>query len=366
MNPKDPGYIVDADSSAGTNSTKRGKVLVPQQQLAQQRTQPQQHKKQVRRRLHTSRPYQERLLNMAEARREIVTALKFHRAAMKEAVEQKQIQQQPQEQQRQPSVSLQPSYQPCFEQDGRPNSRRNPRIYASSSTNFPNYMGNFAYSSFSHLSPSASNPFSWPAASPVTPSPLAENPNFILPNQTLGLNLNFRDFNNLDTTFHLYSDNASLYSHPSPSSSPPLSAVTDQEVPLVAISQGEGTSALVDTLESSAASQFTGSLHTALDDEGMAEIKSLGEQYQMEWNDTVNLVTSAWWFKYLKNMELGGTEAQTEDDAYHVFGELMEFPSWLNANESCLEQCSADYYQDPSLPCMDIGDIEVMDGEWLA
>lgn len=45
----------------------------------QPRIQP---KKQVRRRFHTSRPYQERLLDMAEARREIVAALKFHRAKM--------------------------------------------------------------------------------------------------------------------------------------------------------------------------------------------------------------------------------------------------------------------------------------------
>ncbi|CAH8390811.1 unnamed protein product [Eruca vesicaria subsp. sativa] len=49
------------------------------------KTQTQTHKKQVRRRLHTSRPYQERLLNMAEARREIVTALKHHRASMRQA-----------------------------------------------------------------------------------------------------------------------------------------------------------------------------------------------------------------------------------------------------------------------------------------
>nr|VDC79144.1 unnamed protein product [Brassica rapa] len=49
------------------------------------KTQTQTHKKQVRRRLHTSRPYQERLLNMAEARREIVTALKQHRASMRQA-----------------------------------------------------------------------------------------------------------------------------------------------------------------------------------------------------------------------------------------------------------------------------------------
>ena len=58
-------------------------------QAAQTTTPPlqqQPHKKQVRRRLHTSRPYQERLLNMAEARREIVSALKVHRADRKSVV----------------------------------------------------------------------------------------------------------------------------------------------------------------------------------------------------------------------------------------------------------------------------------------
>ncbi|CAN6206079.1 unnamed protein product [Urochloa humidicola] len=40
-----------------------------------------QAKKQARRRTHASRPYQERLVNMGEARREIVSALKIHRAS---------------------------------------------------------------------------------------------------------------------------------------------------------------------------------------------------------------------------------------------------------------------------------------------
>ncbi|CAA7401208.1 unnamed protein product [Spirodela intermedia] len=44
---------------------------------------PPRPRKQVRRRLHTARPFQQRLLDMAEARREIVAALKLHRAAMK-------------------------------------------------------------------------------------------------------------------------------------------------------------------------------------------------------------------------------------------------------------------------------------------
>ena len=65
----------------------------------------------------------------------------------------------------------------------------------------------------------------------------------------------------------------------------------------------------------------------------MAEIKSLGEQHQMEWNDTMSLGTSAWWFNCLKNME---HEVKNEDGACHIFDELNEFPTGLNnANEWC-------------------------------
>ena len=48
-------------------------------------------KKQARKRTHASRPYQQRLLNMAEARREIVTALKIHRATMRQQQQQGQV-----------------------------------------------------------------------------------------------------------------------------------------------------------------------------------------------------------------------------------------------------------------------------------
>lgn len=103
---------------------------------------------------------------------------------------------------------------------------------------------------------------------------------------------------------------------------------------------------------------ITGGLHPAMGDEEMAEIRSIGEKHQMEWNDTLNLVTSARWFKFLKTMETTPErkEETGEDDGFHPFDELMEFPSWLNANESCLLQqhledyCSEDYSQDPVLP----------------
>ncbi|XP_047170033.1 uncharacterized protein LOC124838474 isoform X2 [Vigna umbellata] len=343
---KGQSFFVNGGVSHGHNS-KHGKVVDARR--AQQSMQPQQHKKQVRRRLHTSRPYQERLLNMAEARREIVTALKFHRAAMKEASEQKQQQQQTQEQQRRPSVSLQPSQCLTFDQDGKFKSRRNPRIYPACTSNFSGYTDDLSYSCLSHYSclsqppPSVPNSYTWPAASPITPPHLmTENPNFILPNQTLGLNLNFQDFNNLDATF-LFNNSSSSSNSSAISSSP-------EELPSLGISQGEELYSMGDTVESNAARQVNGGLHTAVDDEGMAEIRSLGEQYQMEWNDTMNLVKSACWFKFLKNIEHRGPEDKNEEDTNHNFDQLLEFPAWLNANESCLEQCSVDYFQDSSLP----------------
>lgn len=354
MNPKGQDFVVNDGIFVGQNlsSRKNGKVV----DAKQRSTKPQQHKKQVRRRLHTSKPYQERLLNMAEARREIVTALKFHRAAMKEASEQqKQQQQEPQEQLQRPSLSSQPSHpHPSFEQDGRYKSRRNPRIYPSctTTTNSSSYfLDGFSYPYLSHTPPSVPNSYTWPVASSIAPPPLlAENPNFILPNQTLGLNLNFHDFNNLDVTVHLNntsSSSSSSYSSQSSgtSSSPPL-----QEVPSVGTSQVEGFSLLVDTIDSHDATHVTKGLHTSMDDEAMAEIRSLGDQYQMEWNDTMNLVKSACWFKYLKHMEHGAPETKDENDAYHNLDQHLEFPAWLNANDSCLEQCSDDYFRDSSLP----------------
>lgn len=347
MNPRNPDFTVAGDTSQARKLTKRDRVLDAHQ--PKQPTQPQQHKKQIRRRLHTSRPYQERLLNMAEARREIVTALKFHRAAMKQASEQQQ--QQKQEAQQQPSVSLQPLQHPSFEQDVIVKSWRNPGSYPSCTTNFSNYMDAFSYSSLSHPLPSFSNSYSCPSASPIAPPLVPETPNIMLPNQALGLNLNVHDFTNLNATLYLNNISTSSHSYSSPSpSSPSPSIATDQETPMAAISQGEETAAIVDAIDSSAVVQATGGLHTAMDDEEMAEIRSVGEQYQMEWNDTMNLATSAWWFKFFKGMEHEATADKPEDDAYHIFEEVMGFPAWLNANESCLEQCSQDYSQDPTLP----------------
>ncbi|KAK8568608.1 hypothetical protein V6N13_106511 [Hibiscus sabdariffa] len=300
---------------------------------------PQQHKKQVRRRLHSSKPYQERMLNMAEARREIVTALKFHRAAMKQANEQQHL-----------------SSPPSFEQGSNTKTRINPGVFPSSTStsNSAAYdLDKFPPSSFPQHYPSPSNPCSWPVS--AVPFPSTDTLDFTLPNQTLGLSLNFQDFNNIDTKLYHNSNNPSTNS----SSSPYIT----QQVP---------SATMGDLTES-----YSGEGHhhpQAMDDEGIKEMRSLGEQHQMDWDDTVNLVTSTWWLNFGKSMELGVPELKPEedDDGFQPFDQIMEFPAWLKPNDTCLQHhfndvCPDDYFQVPALPCMDIGEIEGMDdGDWLA
>lgn len=335
-NPKDHNDSLE-------NSTKFDDSLCSDTQLSspQPPVQPQIKKKQVRRRLHTSRPYQERLLNMAEARREIVTALKFHRASMKQQRQQQEQQQQqshtePQSLQTWPQESL-------VEEQGKPKSRRNPRIYASNTmaNNLPCYnMENFSNSNFPCLP-------QYPYSCPVSSFGFQDHLNFPLPNQTLGLNLNFHDFNNLDATPYCNNNN-SIFSSSSPSSS-------SDEFHYV----GEGVGGPI----------ANSRLHPSMDDQEMEEIRSIGEQHEMEWNDSLNLATSAWWFKFLKAMEIGPDDDDkniAEDYGCYPFDEVMEFPAWFNPNETCLQQHVDDTYSHPTLPCMDIEEIEGMDVEWLA
>ncbi|CAI9094546.1 OLC1v1030306C1 [Oldenlandia corymbosa var. corymbosa] len=371
LNSKGHQCLDGGDGISGQHTNKNGDGFCDQTQQSQPNEQPPQHKKQVRRRLHTSRPYQERLLNMAEARREIVTALKCHRAAMKQQQQQQQHHHHHKETELQQQPPLQPIQQLAPEQEGKAKSRRNPRIYASQiPNNFTNYVDNSPCSAFVCPPNNHPSPYPW-SLPPVAPPLLPENLNFALPNQTLGLNLNLQDFNKLDSCFYQTMSNPSNFSatsSSSTSSSPPLSA----EVPCndAVISQEVVPPLISANAESSMMNYGDSDLHHAVDDKEMAEIRSIGEQHQMEWNDTLNLVTSACWFKFLKAMEID-PEEKAEEFGHHPFDEVMEFPSWLNANESCLEQhlsdyCTDDYMQDPALPCMEIEEIEGMDGEWLS
>lgn len=194
---------------------------------------PPQQKKQVRRRLHTTRPYQERLLNMAEARREIVTALKFHRASMKKAEEQQR-----KKQNQIPSPPL--------------------HTIQSSRSNFYNDLGPIM-------------PYS--SLSPVSHLPLPAE--FSIPSQPpLGLNLNFHDFDNISVNlYHSYNGNAasSIYSSSSPSSS---SSPAEEIL----------------SSSSSAAVPLEQRVHQVIDEE---EMRPIGGQHQIEQSGTMNMVNSA-------------------------------------------------------------------------
>ncbi|KAL1204247.1 hypothetical protein V5N11_021662 [Cardamine amara subsp. amara] len=261
----------------------------------QTQTQTQTHKKQVRRRLHTSRPYQERLLNMAEARREIVTALKQHRASMRQA---SRIPPPP------------PPPQPPHNLFSPP------------------------------LPPPPPDPFSW------TIPPL----NFVLPNQPLGLNLNFHDFNDFIQTS---STTSSSSSSSSTSSSSPSIFPTNPHI------------------YSSPSSPHT---FAATSDSAPQP----PEKKMMMESENNNVVTSAWWselmMKTVVEPEIKPEEevVLVEDDVFPKLSDVMEFPTWLNQTEEELfhPYNLTDHYSSPrntSLSCMEIGEIEGMDGDdWLA
>ncbi|KAK1368008.1 Dual specificity protein kinase splA [Heracleum sosnowskyi] len=292
--------------------------------------QPSKHKKQIRRRLLTSGPYEEDSLDMASARREVVTALRLHRASMYQNSDNHHQQATPQPRQKRKSKS-----------------RKNSKQYDFSTTpNFSNNLYNLSYQSFPYQPPQTS--YTW-SMCVSAPPPIPED--FNLPNQTLGLNLNLQDFDGLDTT--VLQNNyipARCYSSTSPSTSNsfPLS-VAREETPYVGLSQAP--------LVADPSVEADLGLHHTVDDEEMAEIRSVGENHQIEWDDTVHMVTSAWWSDFLNTKENGTSR----------FG--MESPPWLNTNDNCFQQLdehySSYYFQDPTLPQMDVGEVEGMDGEWL-
>ncbi|VAI39782.1 unnamed protein product [Triticum turgidum subsp. durum] len=310
--------------------------------------QQQPHKKQVRRRLHTSRPYQERLLNMAEARREIVTALKIHRASMREAKEQQQHQQLVQQLQHQQEVQVVQDHRVAF-------SAPNMSSYGS----FSDYLHN-SYPFEHSTAPSNSGcsyyssppllPYHTPVVAPMVPMVDALDQLLSLPTQPLGLNLTFDGFNGgvaaedaKNCTATSPFDPPSLVQQPSPASSysvyssPPLATMVSQDM---ASAAAENTSQL---------------LHRVLDEEEMAAIHSAGERHDIEWSDTVNLGTSAWWSRLLESVEGGedddGAAAAQQTNTVDAMG--------MHLSDEC-------YGQDVSFPCMDIGEIEGWDAEWFS
>ncbi|KZV28332.1 ras guanine nucleotide exchange factor L [Dorcoceras hygrometricum] len=306
----------DSSKSKGRHNTERN---IREDVKLEKSNQP--VKKQVRRRLQASRPYKERLLNMAEARNEIVSALKSHRENMKQAGEKQQ------------TLESGPGIQAL-------ESSTNDQVCALKSTswNAGNYSSNPLNSnlpnncvpSFSYPTGIVSSYSSWPF-SPI----VQENLNFVLPSRTLGLNLNLQDFINIDIIpFHCRTDPSSIYPSSSNTSSP-----APDETPLTVVPPSK-------VVESGNAA-----LHQVMDGEQIAGIRSTGEQHQIDQrNDSANPVDSSWCFKLLRNMEMGNEDQNDEDSVASPFDELMEVPTWLNANESYLQRLDDEYVQDPALP----------------
>ncbi|KAL6544262.1 hypothetical protein OROGR_010759 [Orobanche gracilis] len=276
------------------------------------------HKKQVRRRVQTRKPYQEKLLNMAEARREIVTALKLHRARRK--------------QQPQPEVSSnRPESRPSSsEHEARLKSRRNPRIYASNSSTACNES---KYLPSDHCRNSIGYPTGLyypycprPVSSFAPPLFLQENLNFVLPTQTLGLNLNLRDFNNLEITRFRSATDSSLMLDASSSTSAscsPAPSVSVDEIPMNTVA---------------------------------AEIRSSEDQNQIGWGGGLGFEISDVRAEFLESMEIGPDEKlKGEGFVSSPFDGVMEFPAWVIADESCLQHVSGFCgggccFQDHALP----------------
>ena len=73
------------------------------------------------------------------------------------------------------------------------------------------------------------------------------------------------------------------------------------------------------------------SLHRVLDEEEMAAIYSVGERHDIEWSDTLNLATSAWWSTLLDDGAAAAHQTDSVDvpgmhlgDVY--YGEDVSFP----------------------------------------
>jgi len=303
---------------------------------------------------------------------------------MKMANEHQQLQLHQQHQ----SPSFQPSYS-SFSPDGRFKARKRPRMYPSYSNNISHYLNDFSFLSpfppFPTLTflrpplplllpppcPTISNFYTSTITSPFAqPPPKPEAPNFTLPSQILGVNLNLHPFNSskptlllnndtdptllsnnntldstllldnntldptylhdnnildhthmlnnntldptlvvnnnildptsmlnnnniLEPTLLLDNNNSSLCSY----SSPTLTFfpfVTNQDVSSIGIlqGQGQGVSTVMNITQFNSTTQASRSMHVAMDEEGMEDIRALDEQHQMELDVNMSMVTS--------------------------------------------------------------------------
>lgn len=275
---------------------------------------------------------------MAEARREIVTALKIHRASMRQAKEQQQQQQQQLMQlqlhaQRQQEVHL------VQEQSHAATTGASVPSYAAS---YSDYLYNSPFSHFTAPTPSSysSAPLMITYDAPVAPPMVNSEHNLDdqlvpLPAQPLGLNLSFQGFNSSSVAGDDTKNSITCSFDPPPLLQPsPASSYSVYSSPSVTTMASHDLSAV--TMENTSLA-VDASLHRVLDDEEMAAIYSIGQQHDIEWSDTMNLVTSAWWSKLLESIEdkgngtvvdqeAGGAANVTEDPS------LVDMPDWVSGS----------------------------------
>ncbi|TKW35808.1 hypothetical protein SEVIR_2G399300v4 [Setaria viridis] len=371
-------------------------------------------KKQARRRTHASRPYQERLLNMAEARREIVNALKIHRANMRHQpctyqhqadtlppLRQSPLQQlQQQEQQRQEVQVVFQDRSQAVEEGG---ALLAPASYASYSDHqlrnpLAHWISSAAPAGSCYSSPILPY-YDTPLEAPL-PTAMGDLEQLArsLPAQPLGLNLSFQGFGG--SVVDGSRDCEGLFGVPVIQSTSP--AASSYSSPATEMASGTyGSPVLISTAEkySSSVDAPAALIAPVLDDGGT---QSAGETQGVEWWGEA---TTAWWSKaLLESMEIGGEVAEggavgctPEDVAAAAAGLPAAEWRWL-CDDSVGEQgtvtgtddkppdfiemladgdyyaccyddgrCRSDGCDGITLPCMDgIGDIEGSDGEWFS
>eukprot|EP01018_Ginkgo_biloba_P000309 Gb_25950 [translate_table: standard] len=367
------------------NSVNDGKVGDNTQTVAQQP----QLKKQVRRRPHTRRPSQECLLNIAEARREIVNALHLHRAATGAS--------------KLGANSIDPKAEKTriIKSPKSPsrNSNRNPQAANNRCNSCIRKSGYNHRANEAKAITICGHLLCWiclgewlQLTSPVKDCPVCAKPltgNDVIP-ITLGVPILLPASQEIMRTSSAVLQSAPLLINPLPLPQPAWSTTGPSLVPMQSINISPGmisqnqvmATPLYQTQENSnvmvepsclpstiCTSPSFGpientisnmpnteqdccikSWHVAMDDDELAEIRSLGEQHEMEWSDTVNLATSTWWFKFLKTSEYPDNLYQTDciDKNDNFLEKLLEQPlskygindSFPQLFEDSLQECS--------------------------
>ncbi|GLJ10689.1 hypothetical protein SUGI_0133150 [Cryptomeria japonica] len=290
-------------------------------------------KKQVRRRLHSNRPYQEHLLDMAEARREIVAALKYHRASMGTANS------------KQSTISPSKPANIKYRRNTKAHQANN-RCHAcilKSDICKPNEavamtvckhlfcwacLGewlNFCSSAATNYCPGCSKPLRSSDVMPLNslsqcnkevqglPLPQGNSISFTHESSnnqssaSLGLSIpetyknSIAKHSNPLDPFPPWSDTMILTSQIQQNPSLNLD-------PLISMSQNSWQTTvssnycsyppIQSSMDFNTDHEHMKTWHVAMDDEKMAQIRSIGDQYEMEWNDTINVVNSTWWSNF--------------------------------------------------------------------